>query len=352
MKALKYFFYLLLLFGIGASILIATDEGEYTLEREKSLDVPVDMLYSELREWKSWANWHERWSDENTKITFDQKNLNWTSTNEFSKEGSGNIEELKPNQEIVFSSEIESSKGKSQHLTKISLEELDTYETNIKWETQIKLSFVQKIYAKLNKAKPFIETETDLFFSSLNQLERNIIEDMSQYHIEVMGIHETRDKKLVFSSASSTKTKFVNTALHNIEKLQDYAIKNQIPIDDIPEIIIHKGLWENTNNILFSVAFGLPKNYELESTNPEIVMEDREKRHTVKTSLKGNYSNWQKAYDKGAHEAEANDALQEEGEVIIWRLVNYKEQIANPAEWYSEFFIPIESPEPIEIRIE
>lgn len=352
MKALKYFFYLLLLLAIGISVLISTASGTYTMERERSLDVPIDMLYNEMKQWENWSHWHERWNNEDTKINFDQTNLNWLSTNEFSKEGIGVIDKLIPNQEIEFSSKIETTKGESHHLTKISLEELDSYKTQIKWETQVRLSFIQKIYAKLNKAKPFIETETDLFFSSLNQLERLIKENMELYKINVMGIQEIHAKKLIYSSTSSTKTKFVTTALSKIEQLYAYAKAHQIPVEETPEIIIHKGLWENDNNILFSVGFGVPQDYEYDSENPEIVISNRTKRHTVTTSLKGNYSNWQEAFRTALHEAIANKALQEEGEDIIWRLTNYEEHIVNPAKWYSEFFIPIASPEPVEINIE
>lgn len=344
MKTIKYIIYLLLLLIIGGAILISTDKGEYTKTETTTLHAPQEMVYDALRKWNNWKLWHIRWTeDPTTSLHTEAAVLEWASNNKLYENGRAEFSKSIPYTTIEYDAEIETSSGVMKEHTKISLEKLGKLETEVKWESRITLSFWQKVAVRLGNGEKYIDSETNLFITSLATLGSNLNEKMSEHNSEVMGITELPERSYIHSATASNRDNFIATARKRIQQLYNYTDHHGIPVKGSPEIIIHKR--ENNNrNFLFSVALPLIDGYELNIENPEIVIGVFESRSTLKTSLKGDYKYWGETLELGIEylEEQRLDYPLEEG--IVLKLINYKELPVNPAEWLTEIYIPAYEP--------
>lgn len=349
MKTIKYLVYLLLLLGIGGTILISTDKGRFTKTETATIQAPQEMVYDAIRKWGNWKTWHKRWTDDpTTSLHTEATVLEWASKNKMYENGRAEFTKSIPYKTIAFDTEIETGSGEMTEHNKISLNKTGELETEVKWESEIILSFWQKAAVRLGRGDKYIDSETDLFITSLPNLESILNEKMSERNSEVMGITELPTRNYIHSATASNKKNFIATARKRINQLYDYTEQHGIPVKGEPEIIIHK-IENNNHNLLFSVALPILDEYELNLDNPEIVIGTFESRSTLKTTLKGDYKYWEEAFELGTQYLEENrlDYPLEEG--IVLKLTNYKELPVNPAEWLTELYIPAYEPETINI---
>lgn len=349
MKLLKYVIYLILLLGIGGAILISTDEGVYTTSEVKTVSAPQEMVYDALKNWENWENWHKRWTeDPTTSLHNESKVLEWASNNEMYEKGRIEFTKNIPYKTLEFDAEIQTSSGIMNQHNKIGLKENKNKETSVNWESEVTLSFWQKVSARLGKGDKYINSETDLFISSLNALDSILNDKMNEHNSEIVGLTELPERNYIHTATASNKANFISTATQKINELYDYTEKYGIPIKGVPEIIIHKR--ENNNrNFLFSVALPLPDEYELDLDNPEMVIGTFEERPTLKTTLKGNYKFWEETLELGLEylDKQRLEYSLDDGIIIKWP--NFKEQPVNPAEWLTELYIPAYEPETLKI---
>lgn len=340
MKVIKYLIYLILLLVIGGAILISTDKGEYNLTKEITLNAPKEMVYDELKNWEHWKSWHKRWTDDKTTSLDSQgSNLVWASNNKMYEKGEATFTKNIPHQTLEFDTDIKTSLGSMTQHNKINLTEVGELSTAVKWESNITLSFWQKLAVRLGKGDKYIHSETDLFISSLIGLDSILAEKMNVYNVEVLGLTTLPERNYIHTATASNNENFIATARKKIDELYNYTKEYGIPINGEPIVIIHKR--ENNNqNFLFSVALPLPDGYELKLDNPEIVIGVYESQSTLKTSLKGNYNYWENALETGLEYAKHQrlEYSLEEGIVLKW--INYKDLPVNPANWITELYIP------------
>lgn len=340
MKVIKYLIYLILLFVIGGAILISTDKGEYKITKEVTLNAPNEMVYDVLKNWEHWQSWHKRWTDDKTTSLDSQGNkLVWASNNKMYEKGEAIFTKNIPYKTLEFNADIKTDLGTMTQENKINLTSVGELSTEITWESNVKLSFWQKLAARLGKGDKYIQSESDLFVSSLLVLDTQLVEKMNLHNAETLGLTLLPERNYIHTATASNKNNFIVTARKKIDQLYSYTKEYGIPINGEPIVIIHKR--ENNNqNFLFSVALPLIDGYELNLDNPEIVIGAFESRSTLKTSLKGNYKYWEKALELGTEyiKQQGMESPLDEGIVLKW--VNYKDLPVNPAEWLTEIYIP------------
>lgn|SRR5699024_1912789 len=345
MKILKYLIYLILLLGIGGAILISTDKGVYTLSATKKLDIPQEMVYDAIRNWDNWKNWHERWTeDPTTSLHSESKTLEWVSKNNLYEKGFAKFTKSIPHTTLEFESDIQTSSGNMHQKNKIKLERKDNTSTLVHWDSEVTLSFGQKLKKRLGKGKQYIESETEMFLSSLDALANILTQEMEKHHSEVVGMTIIPETNYIHTATNSTKTNFIPTAINKINQLYQFAEQYGIPIIGSPEVIIHKRE-NNQKNFLFSVALPLPEGYELNLENPEFVIGTFEIQSVLKTTLVGNYKYWDETLELGIEYLEKQRLVYPLEEGIILKWTNFKDQPVNPAKWLTEIYIPAYEPE-------
>lgn len=60
MKALKYILFLLLIVVIGLSIFIAVQPNSFEVERSRTINAPVQVVYNNVIDFKNWEAWNSR----------------------------------------------------------------------------------------------------------------------------------------------------------------------------------------------------------------------------------------------------------------------------------------------------
>lgn len=350
MKIVKYIVYLIILLAIGGAILISTDKGEFTITNTSTVHAPKTMVYDALKNWKNWENWHVRWTeDPTTSLSSNGDVLEWASNNKMYKKGTATFSKKIPYKTLEFDTEIEAGSGTIMESNTINLKELGEFETEVTWETNIKLSFWPKLEMRLGRGSHYLNSETELFTSSLSTLETLLKDRMNQHSSEVMGLTLLPERNYIHMATASNQDNFIATARKKIKRLYDYTDRYGIPVKGAPIVVIHKR--ENNNrNYLFSVALPLPDEYALNLEDPEIVIGIFEPRSTLKMSLKGNYKYWEETLESGISYLRQQGMASplEEGIVLKW--TNYEDLPVNPAEWLSEIYIPAYEPETLIIE--
>lgn len=340
MKIIKYIVYLTILLGIGGTILISTDKGEFNKSETFILHAPKDMVYDALKKWDNWKAWHKRWTENpTTSLNSNDNILEWASNNEMFERGEASFSKNIPYKTLEFDTEIKTSSGTMTQHNKINLKEIKELETQVKWESEIILSFWQKVEVRLGKGEKYINSETDMFIASLSDLDSILNDKMNLHNSEIIGLTTLAEQNYIHMATASNQTNFISTARKKIKRLYDYTERYGIPVKGAPIVVIHKR--ENNNqNYLFSVALPLPDEYALNLEDPEIVIGIFDSRSTLKTSLKGNYKYWEETLDLGIKylAQQGFDTTLREGIILKW--TNYMDLPVNPAEWLTEIYIP------------
>lgn len=345
MKVIKYLIYLILLFVIGGAILISTDQGMFTKTETMVLNAPKEMVYDAFKNWKNWKVWHKRWTDDQTTSLDSQgEKLVWASNNKMYEKGEATFTKNIPYKTLEFEVAIKTSAGTMTQENKINLEERGELETEVKWTSEVQLSFWQKAMLKLGKGDKYINAETDLFMTSLSALDSMLVHKMNEHNSEVLGLTLFPERNYIHTASLSNKENFISIARKKLDQLYDYVEEYGIPINGAPIVIIHKRE-NNDRNYLFSVGLPLIDGYALNLDNPEIVIGVFEAGSTLKTSLKGNYKYWEEALKLGIAYLETQhlEYALEEGIILEWS--NYKELPVNPAEWLTNVYLPVDTPE-------
>src|SRR5699024_5011518 len=310
------------------------------ITKEVILNAPNEMVYDVFKNWEHWQSWHKRWTDDKTTSLNSQgNNLVWASNNKLYEKGEATFTKNIPYKTLEFDADIKTNLGTMTQDNKINLTSIGELSTEVKWESNVRLSFWQKLAVRLGKGDKYIQSESDLFVSSLLVLDTELVEKMNLHNAEVLGLTILPEQNYIHTATASNKDNFIATARKKIDQLYNYSKEYGIPINGEPIVIIHKR--ENNNlNFLFSVALPLIDGYELNIENPEIVIGVFESRSTLKTSLKGNYKYWEKALELGTDYIKQQELESpiEEGIVLKW--INYKNLPVNPAEWVTEVYIP------------
>lgn len=56
MKIIKYVLLLIFLFTIAVTVFVATQEGKYSIKKEKVINVPQPLLYDFINDYRNWEN--------------------------------------------------------------------------------------------------------------------------------------------------------------------------------------------------------------------------------------------------------------------------------------------------------
>ena len=149
MRILKYIFLLLLLSVVALSIFIATQKGDFKVERSKVINSPKEVVFNYVNDLKNWSDFGS-WtlSDPETSYTYPANTVGRGGSYSWeSKDGDGKIATLyvKANDSIAQKMNFNGSDSK------VAWKFKDTIGgTKVTWSTEGKMSFTMKIYAALN----------------------------------------------------------------------------------------------------------------------------------------------------------------------------------------------------------
>lgn len=335
MKAVKYFFFLLLAAIIAIAIYGAVLESDYDTSRSRIIKAPAEVVFDNVNDFKTWENWSPWLEEDPTMVTStpDTASGVGASYNWKGKDGIGSLKTISitPNAEII--QQINFGKG---HIAEVywNFTEVDQG-TEVTWGMRGKKSFGEKFYwlFKGGVGKNLIP----MYDRGLELLAQHVLKELEKHSIETKGVVDYGGGYYLYQT-TSCKIKEIEQKMDEMFSLiTEYMEANNIEASGKPFTLNHK--WDEENNTaMFSACIPVK---ERVITTGDVLTGYLGPQKTFKTFFKGDYkfSNeaWETAYNELAAQGYAEI---EGGEPIEVYSVGPKET-SNPAKWVTEIYIPI-----------
>ncbi|AOZ98210.1 MULTISPECIES: SRPBCC family protein [Flavobacterium] len=336
MRILKYIFLLFLLSLVASSIFVATQKGDFLVERSKIINSPKTSVYNYVNDYRNWSDFGS-WTSEDPeiKINYPQNTIGKGAS--FNWEGKDGVGEMRTIRVLENDSIVQSMKFEGTHST-VYWNFKDTIGgTKVTWKTKGKMSFFFKIYSALNGgADKIIGT---IYEKSLANLDKALDYEINTFSTVNNGVVKKPIMNYIGQTFTSELVKINKNFKIVIPKLTTFCEKNNIVINGKPFILYHtydtaKGLAKITIGISIKDAIFL-------SAGSDIVAGKLDAFEAAKTSLTGDYSHLKTAYAKTENYLNQNKLTPNPVFSHLEIYASGKNEIKNPSKWLTEVYIPI-----------
>ncbi|RNC86750.1 MAG: transcription activator effector-binding protein [Winogradskyella sp.] len=339
MKALKYIVFFLLILIIGLAIYIAVQPNNYEFSRSRIINAPKQLLFNEVNDYKNWPQfspWIEK--EPNAALNYGEKTSGVDGSYSWLGDilGEGNMtttavnKDQSINQQIKFIKPFESQSD-------ISWTFKDTTGgTKVTWNMKGKQDFMTKMYTTF---KGSIEDNTAPDFErGLFKLDSIVVKSMQIYDVKVDGITEYGGGFYMFKTTSANGANISQIMGKQYGEIMTFMSKNNIKQSGMPFTIYNEMNTEN-GNIIMSQAIPVQNKVDI-TLGSEVLCGYIPKTRTLKTTLKGNYTNLPVAWKTAMAYLKDNNLEQSDAKPFeIYQ--NDPGNFPNPADWVTEVYIPI-----------
>ncbi|MCM4160740.1 AraC family transcriptional regulator [Antarcticibacterium flavum] len=343
MKILKYLFFLLLIVIIAGAIYVATQKGEYHIEETMIINAPLPVVYNEVNNLSNWGDWGP-WRKEANDVIVDDitgdtrgegAGFAWKS-NEL---GDGSITTTRaiPFNAIDQVVEHHPTFADSESRMYWKFEEVEegtkvTVGLEGNQTFREKLGFVFSNNSISQTMRPRLER-------SLDRLQNTVIQKMSVYSINVDGITTHGGGFYMYTSTSSKISQIPLRMKNMVTELRNYMETNNIP--EVGEPFVLYNNWNDQNNsAIYSTGIFTP-NMVITPQESDILNGMMPVQRVVKTTLKGEYSNLEEAWEAAYSYLEENNLQADEEKQPFEVYRTTEETTPNPANWVTEIYIPL-----------
>ena len=336
MKILKYLFLLVLLSLVALSIFVATQKGDYTVERSKVINSPKAAVYNYVNDYKNWANFGS-WiaQDLEMKINYPQNTVGKGASYSWQgKEGNGNMK-------TIFVKENDSITQKMNYqgtASNVFWSFKDTLGgTKVTWKTTGKMSFLFKIYTAFNGGVD--KVIGGMYEKSLANLNKTLDYEINTYSIKVDGLVKMPETFYLHQTFTSEISKVIKNFRILTPKIITFCKKNNLPLAGKPFVIYHT---YDLVNGLTKISICVPiKNQIYTSAGSDLLTGKLEAYEALKTTLTGDYSHLTKTLDKGKAYSNAKQIVADPSLSHIEVYITSKTEKESPSKWVTEIYYPI-----------
>ena len=349
MKILKYLLFLFLIFIIGASVYVATKDGDFQIEETLVIDAPKEVLFNEVNDYVNWKSW-EPWSKnaEDMIINFGNKTSGKGAYYTWKSEdlGDGKIETLssRPYTSIDQALTFKTLFGESRSAIYWNFEEVNGA-TEVTWGMQGKQSFMEKL-AFIFQKKSLSEMMRPKFKEGLEDMREVALNKMQKYNINVDGVIQHGGGYYMYITTAS-KISQVDTQMERmLEEVSNFMNTNNIEIIGSPFVLYNQ--WNREKGTaIYSAGYFTPSEVitPMEST---VLNDFLPNQKTLKTTLKGDYKNLQEAWTKAYGYIARNNLIMKEDANSFEVYVRGIKDSKNPADWITHLYIPLQTKEETE----
>lgn len=335
MKILKYVFLLLVLGAIALTVFIATQNGTYTLEEQKVINVPKPVLYNYLNEYKNWQNLGLlRGADSTATYTFSDRSsgagayMTWNKGDNTGKITTTAVAENDSISQSVVVNDLES---------KISWNFKDTLNsTKVSIKLTGKLTFTEKAQAFF---KGGINNAYEKNLSDgLNNLNAFLVTELRKFDIKVNGEVTKINAYFLGTSAEGSIAEADESAVATFKKLYVFAKQNKIEVKG-PPFIIYNAIDKAAKTAKYTYAIQL-KEAIYTAAGSEYISGELTGFRALKTTLKGDYSHLPNAWKKAdAYIAEKHLHENKTGDYVAVFTKNPM-HTNRPSQWITDIYIP------------
>lgn len=336
MRILKYIFLLLLLSLVSLTVFVATQKGDFTVERSKVIKTQRAPLFNFVNDYRNWADFGS-WvvEDPTMQFVFPQNTSGLNASFSWKgNDGSGDMKTIA----VTDTQSITQKMNFDGSLADVSWVFKDTLGgTKVTWKSKGTMSFLFKIYSALNGgADKVIGT---MYEKSLANLDKILVYETNTFDIKVDGVVKKPETFYISQSFTSEISKITKNVRVVAPKLISFCEANGIEINGKPFVLYHT---YDTTNGLAKISICLPIKKEIfTSAGSDISTGKLEPFEAVKTTLKGDYSHTKQAIEK----AKAYINNQKLFPDLNWSHLEIysvsKSEIPNPSKWVTEIYYPV-----------
>ena len=336
MRIIKYIFLLLLLSLVALSIFIATQKGDFLVERSKIINSPKTSVYNYVNDYRNWSDFCS-WTtqDPETKLDYPQNTIGKGASFSWeSQDGSGKMQTIavKENDSISQTMEFEGTNSKVSWFFKDTIGG-----TKVTWRTKGKMSFYFKIYTALHGGIEKVIGKT--YEKSLANLDKALVYEINTFSTKENGIVQKTAMNYLGQSFTCEIPKVNKNFKIVLPKLIAFCKKNNIIINGKPFILFHtydtpKGLTKITIGVGIRDAIFL-------SSGSDLVAGKLDAFEAAKTTLTGDYSHLKTAYNKTINYLNQQKIAPNPIFSFLEIYISGKTEIKNPSKWVTEVYVPI-----------
>ena len=336
MRILKYIFLLLLLSIVALSIFIATQKGNFSIERSKIINSPKSAVFNYVNDYRNWADFGS-WTSEDPemKIVYPQVTVGKGAS--YSWEGKDGPGEMR----TLFVKENDSIAQKMNYngtSSSVFWSFKDTVGgTKVTWKTTGEMSFLFKVYTALNGGVD--KVIGTMYEKSLANLDKSLDYEINTFSVKINGLVKKPQTFYLAQTFTSELSKINKNTKIVIPTIIAFCEENEIDVNGKPFVIYHtydvvKGLAK------ISICVPIKKEIFI-SYGSDMVSGKLEASEGVKTTLTGDYSHIKDGYDKALAFLNKNQLTQDP---LISHIEIYsigKNEMKNPSKWVTEVYIPV-----------
>ncbi|WP_456313123.1 hypothetical protein [Pseudomonas shirazensis] len=294
MKILKYLFLFSLLTLVALTVFVATQKGDFLIERSKVINSPRATVYNYVNDLRNYEDF-ESWSveDPTMKMYFPAKTVgNGASYSWEGTEGKGNTITLKTKEGEDIQQKMKFNGSEADVNWKFK----DTLKgkTVVTWKAKGTMSFLFKVYTALNGGSENVIGT--IYEKSLANIDKNLDFETRTFAVKVNGVVQKTETPYIKQTFTSEIIKVNKNARVVIPKLIHFSETNGLQTSGKPFIIYHT---YNTTTGLAKISICLPINKEISiSAGSDILSGKMNGFEAVKTTLKGDYTHSNEAIAK------------------------------------------------------
>lgn len=345
MRILKYVFFLLLLSFITLMIFVATQKGEFIIEKSKVINSPRSDVFNYVNDSKNWEDWSSLLLNDSGIIVIHSQNTigKGSSYSWNGKEGSGEVQTISVKEKESIIQKMNYNGSNSD----VSMSFKDTLGgTKVSWKAKGQMNFGYKIMTIYKGAATnYIGS---MFEKSLDILDKKLDYELKTFTVKLNGLSKIPSNFYLAQTFTSEISKVEKNSEIVFKKILAYYKKNNLSTNGKPFIIFRSF---NKENGLAKIAIGIPlKNQILINDGSGLRLGKFESIQAVKTTLTGDFTHKEEAIAKTLEFISTNKLVVDStfSRLEIYR--SGKTEIKNPSKWVTEIYIPIKS-KPIEIVI-
>ena len=335
MKILKYLFLLLLLSLVALSIFVATQKGDFTVERSKVINSPKAAVFNYVNDYKNWEDFGS-WitQDPEMKINYPQNTIGKGASYSWEgKEGNGSMK-------TIFVKENDSIAQKMNYdgtASNVFWSFKDTVGgTKVTWKTTGKMSFLFKIYTAFNGGVD--KVIGGMYEKSLANLDKTLDYEINTYAVKVDGLVKKPETFYLRQTFTSEISKVIKNFRIVAPKIITFCEKNNLPLAGKPFIIYHTyDLVHGLAKISICVPIKTPI---YTSEGSDLLTGKLEAYEAVKTTLTGDYSHIAQALDKAKAYRNAKQIVADPSLSHIEVYTTSKTDTKSPSKWVTEIYYP------------
>lgn len=338
MRIIKYIFLLILLALIGASVYIATQKGDFIIERSTIIKVPKEIVFNymnDYRNWEEWGSWKE--DDESMKFTYPDNTVGLGSSYSWKGDkGDGEMKTVFVKQNDSIVQKVIS--GSNEYTSSITFK--DTVGgTKVTWRSRGNVDFMDKVYATFNGG--INKMMNTMYERSLNNLNHVITKEINTFDVEVNGI-VLKQSTFYIKQTATTKLKDMQSKLGPmLQKMITFFKNNSLSMNGKP-FVIYEGIDTQAGTITFSVGGPLREEIFL-APGSDISVAKLESFSALKTTLTGDYSHRDDAIKKAKEHISKNNILQNTALKYMDVYLKNASDVKNPSKWVTEILIPVQA---------